>query len=91
MRVAYIKLRNDNPSSIIKQTITEEIRSQSINVEFTPTHVVFKLYNGNIFAFESNMVISVFVSEEIYPEDHEDNSTINKNKCNTCGGDCGQC
>lgn len=85
MRVAYIKLRNDNPSAIIKQTIEEEIRSQSINVEFTPTHVVIKLYDGNIVAYESNMVISVWT------ENYEDIEITGTNKCNTCGGDCGQC
>jgi len=85
MRVAYVKLRNDNPSAIIKQTIAEEIRSRSINVEFTPTHVVIKLHDGNIVAYESNMVISVWT------EDYEDTVITDKDKCNTCGGDCGQC
>lgn len=58
--VAEITLerRPEERSAIITPTHTEIVRGFT-NFEFTPTHIVFTLLNGTIFAYRADRVIEL--------------------------------
>lgn len=72
--VAMVTLdKSTIPNPMINQTITESIRAESIRVEWTPHHVVFHLYNGNVedmnlVAYRAEHVIEVYTE---YEEDQD--------------------
>jgi hypothetical protein len=69
MKVAHVKLKNGNNSTITVNYTTEVFSSHSIHVEFTNTHVVLHLYDGNIVAYKSENVLEVWT--KIVDDDKE--------------------